>query len=169
MSGQTEKTKSPTRLWLRLVFGASLALNLLVLGLVGGAILRFGGPSGMRPPPRTIGAMLYRELPREDRRALRNDAANAHDKRPLRRQDEIRAVGAALRISPFDVAAMAELLARHGEQHAAFNAAVHKAWINRVSGMSDAERLAYADRLEKALSHSHFKRDHRTDRKDRHD
>ena len=162
----TEKTKSPTRLWLRLVFGASLALNLLVLGLVGGAILRFGGPDGMRPPPRTIGTMLFRELPRADRRALRDDAVTAHDKRPPQRRAELQAVGAALRASPFDAAALADLLSRHDAQHAAFNAMVHQAWMKRVIGMSDAERMAYADRLEKALTHPHFGREYHKERDD---
>ncbi|MFT7596282.1 MAG: putative membrane protein, partial [Paracoccaceae bacterium] len=141
----------------------SLALNLLVLGLVTGAFLRFGGPDGMRPPPRTIGAMLFRELSREDRRALRDDAKSAHDKRPLRRRAQIQAVGAALRQSPFDAIVLADLLAGQEAQHTAFNAAVHQAWMKRVSGMSDAERLAYADRLEKALTHHpHSDRGHRS-------
>ncbi len=141
-----------TRLWVRVLLGVSLALNLLVLGLIGGAMLRFGGPDGMRTPPRSVGAAMFRELPRADRRALRTGAGETHDQRHVRLKADAKALGAALRATPFDAAAMATLLEGHAKTRADFHISLQRAWLDRIATMSDAERYAYADRLERALN-----------------
>jgi len=159
-----EETKPPkTRLWVRVLLGVSLALNLLVLGLVGGAMLRFGGPEGMRAPPRSVGAALFRELPREDRRALRSGAGESHDQRHARLKADAEALGAALRATPFDAGAMEILLEGHAKTRADSHMFLQRAWLDRVVAMSDAGRQAYADRLERALSRTRGK-DRRRDR-----
>ena len=56
--------------WLRVVLGMSLAVNLLILGLVLGAVLRFGGPGDRPPPPTSVS--MFRALPSDDRRDMRN-------------------------------------------------------------------------------------------------
>ena len=64
-----------TKPWLRVVLGLSLMLNLLIVGLVLGAVIRFGGP-GERPPPPT-GVAMFRALPSDDRRAMRDHLREA--------------------------------------------------------------------------------------------
>lgn len=150
-----DENKPPkTRLWVRVLLGVSLALNLLVLGLIGGAMLRFGGPDGMRAPPRSVGAALFRELPREDRRALRAGAGESHDQRHVRLKADAKALGAALRATPFDAGAMEALLEGHAKTRAESHMSLQRAWLDRVIAMSNAERQAYADRLERTLNRS---------------
>jgi len=55
---------------LRLLLLGSLALNLLVIGLAAGAMWRYGGDHGHRPPL-PMAATLYRALPEADRDQLR--------------------------------------------------------------------------------------------------
>lgn len=161
MVQDVKQPKPPIRLWLRIVLGVSLALNFLVLGLAGGAMLRFGGPDGMRPPPRSIGAILFRELPRADRRALWSGSKNIHADRYARQKADALVLGAALRVSPFDEAAVATLLGEHAMRRAGLYGSLQQAWLTRVSAMSEAERGAYADRLETALDRSWIGRRHK--------
>jgi len=143
-----EKSEQPrTRLWIRVLLIVSLGLNLLVVGLVGGAMLRFG-PDGMRPPLRSVGAAMYRELPRKDRRALWAGSSHAHGDRHARRKADALAVSAAIRATPFDAAALAAVLDEQAERRLGFRQSMQSAWLARVAGMSGAERQAYADRLE---------------------
>ncbi len=142
----------PARLrpWLRIVFGVSVALNLAVAGLVAGAFLRPDKrEAGHRPPP--IGAVLYRELSKEDRRVLRKAATGSHEERAARRGEDADALADALRSVPFDAARVDALLDQHGEQIEDFQRSVGKLWLDRVVKMSDDERAEYADRLHRAM------------------
>ena len=58
MTETLEPPKPRTPKWVRVLLALSLALNLLIIGLVGGAMVRFGGSDGMRPPPRSIRSHL---------------------------------------------------------------------------------------------------------------
>lgn len=160
---ENQPTKSPTRLWLRVLLGLSLALNLLVVGLVGGAMIRFGGPDGMRAPPRSVGAVMFRELSREDRRALWRHSNGDHR---ARHKEDAQAVNAAMRAIPFETSALEALLRGQAEQRLAFRNTVQQAWLTRVAAMSDAEREAYADRLEHALNRPRFRSRHERRRHD---
>lgn len=164
MSTRDEQTKPPSRLWLRILLGVSLALNLLVLGVVGGAIARHGGSDGMRAPPRTIGAAMFRELPREDRRVLRAQSNGTHGDRHARQKAVALAVGKAVRATPFDSAGLVRILDEQAALRAGFQHSVQQAWLTRLAGMNDAERQDYADRLEHALNRPWFK-DRRKSRK----
>lgn len=142
------------RTWVRILLGVSLALNLAVIGLAIGAAVRFGGPDGAHRPSPPMGAILYRELPREDRKALRGRAFGSREEHAAKRRDEAVAIDAALRAVPFDAAALGAFLDRQARDREAFQSAVQEAWLARVSGMSDAERAAYADRLMQAAKHA---------------
>ena len=157
MQSNAENIRPRTPMWIRILLGVSLALNLLVLGLVGGAMLRFGGPEGMRPPPRTVGAALFRELPREDRNALLTRSNGTHDDRRARQKADALAVSAAMRATPFDTEALEAILDAQAMHRAGFQKSVQQAWLTRVANMNDAQRFAYADRLEHALKHPWFK------------
>ena len=134
------------RLWLRGVLIVSLGLNLLVLGLVGGAMLRFG-PEGMRLPPRSVGAALYRELPRKDRRALWAGSKQTHRDRHARQKAEALALGVAIRATPFDAATLEAVLDQQAARRGDLRKSMQAAWLARVAGMSPDERQAFADRL----------------------
>jgi len=157
MEVKQDKTRSRAPLWLRILLAVSLALNLLVLGLVGGAMLRFGGPDGMRPPPRSIGATLFRELPREDRNALLSRPHGSHGDRRARLKADALAVSTAMRATPFDQEALKAILDTQATHREGLHKSVQQAWLTRVANMSDAKRRAYADRLDHALSHPRFK------------
>lgn len=144
--------KQKTRLWLRLLFGASLALNLLVIGLVAGAAFRFGGPDGMRPPPRSLGAALYRALPDEHRDELRSHSKKKRGGHHEKRARDAQEVATALRTTPFDLNALDAVLSRQVHERTEFQLSLQSKWLDRIGAMSDAERLAYADRFEEIVS-----------------
>ena len=157
--------------WMRILLGVSLALNLLVLGSVLGMALRLGGPKGPDgPPPRSIGSLLYRELPREDRRDLRAESrqilsASGSERGPSP-EEELAVIDAGLRANPFDPAVIERVLEANGhrvfDQHKAFKSA----WLDHVAGMSAAERADYADRLQEAFER---RQERWHDRKARHE
>lgn len=159
-------TKPRARRWVRVLLGVSLALNLAVIGLAAGAAFRFGGPDGVRRSPPPMGAILYRELPRDDRRALRGRVFGSREQHAAKRRADVAAVDAALRTVPFDAAAVGQFLDQQAQEHDTFQAAVQDAWLTRVSQMSDSERAAYADRLRDAAKRSD---DHKWNRKHKQD
>ncbi len=153
MTDQTKPAKPRKRIWLRVLFGLSLALNLLVVGLVAGAVMRFGATGGAYPASRSIAALMLRELPHEDRRALRQRSGDTSAEIRLRQQANVEALAQALRAVPFDPEALDTLLQGLGAERATFVRAVQDSWLERVSRMSDRGRQAYADRLEQAMTH----------------
>lgn len=140
--------KRKTRLWLRVLLGTSLALNLLVLGVVAGAAFRFGHPDRYGGPPRSLGSALYRALPDEDRKHLWSNRTKGYESRRDRRFSDVEAVTAALRASPFDAGALDGILTEQINMRQAHHLALQKTWLDKIETMSEAERLAYADRLE---------------------
>lgn len=142
---------------LRWLLIGSLALNVLVLGGFAGMGLRHAGPGVDRPGPEHsagLGPWGGGALRREDHRALRQAfAAAGYDFRADRRADrEDRArLLAALRLEPFDMAAVRavadSLEARAAERMALGNRMI----LEHVAGLSAAERREMADRMEAAL------------------
>ncbi|MCF6231810.1 MAG: periplasmic heavy metal sensor [Rhodobacteraceae bacterium] len=143
-----EQPRSKTPKWVRILLALSLALNLLVIGLVGGAMMRFGGPDGMRPPPRSIGAVLYRALPDEQRRALRSYSRQARSGHVKQRRGQIKAISATIRATPFDADAVSVVLDSHRSELDLARQSLQLAWLAQVEQMSDEERQAYGERLE---------------------
>jgi uncharacterized membrane protein len=137
----------------------SLALNLLVLGLVGGAILRdgpggFGGPRGV---DLTLGPIVEALAP-QDRQAIRADL-RAHEALRIRprqeRQAMIAALQRALRADAYDPAAVEAALSMQRDRLAAVQVAGQQALVARINLMSPADRLAFADRLAQAMDRDH--------------
>lgn len=130
-------------LTLRVVFALSLALNLLVAGVVIGAWWR----GGLHDGPRAGGtaAALYLALPREERRALRAELRSTIDRDSLRLRDPLMA---ALRADPFEPEAVAALLVAQSDAMAQAQTRMRALWLDRIAGMSPQDRAAYADRLQ---------------------
>ncbi|NKX43704.1 periplasmic heavy metal sensor [Roseicyclus persicicus] len=137
----------------RIALALSLALNLLILGLVAGAVLAVGPRGGDDPRLRTLGLGPFAlALSREDQEAVRGRI----DRDALR--TERRALGAsllqlrqALLAEPFDRAAAEAALARSRAAAEALQGQGHAALLDQIGTMDAAERAALADRLERAL------------------
>ncbi|MEL6607811.1 MAG: periplasmic heavy metal sensor [Pseudomonadota bacterium] len=148
-----QKTNRPGRV-LKAVLFVSLALNLLVAGLVGGAILRGDDArTDRRPPPASafgVGSIVQ-ALPDTDRRALGREMMQELRRNGLSRRELDRQTArlvAALRADPFDAAAA----------EAALDAQVSEAWrrlgiaktlfVTRITAMDADQRAALAQSIE---------------------
>lgn len=139
----------------RTAFFALLALDLLVVGAMGGMMLK--GPHGPRGDiVRNLGFGPYGEaLTPEDHAALRK-AFKAHKPDLKASRAQFRAdmdeMLAALRAEPFDPARLAAAFAHQRERLAGQMALGQDLLRERLVAMSPAERAAFADRLEKSLT-----------------
>lgn len=147
----TETARKPPRRWLWLALGLSLSLNLLVAGVVLGALWSRGA-APERPARIDLAAPPYiAALDAADRAALRAAwRAEGPDLRRLRaeRQSERAALAAAVRASPFDAAAVAALLQAQSDRLADRQALSQRLLLERLATMTEAERAAFAERLE---------------------
>lgn len=148
----TDSTAQRRPLWLRLLIGASFALNVLVIGAVIGLIVT--GPfRDDRPPLRPTGvAPLIGLLPPQERgevfshmRALGRDIGVTPTSQAEARQRIIAAVAA----DPFDPEALVALLTADQERFAQYSQQGQAALAAALTKMSPAERKGYAERLER--------------------
>jgi uncharacterized membrane protein len=134
--------------WLLLV---SLALNLLVAGLVVGALLRHDGPRrhmAMGPGP------FAQALSAEDRRAILTSLRDRPGFGPPGREERQQAMAevlAALRSEPFDRSRAEAAMASQADRLATVEGAIRGAMIERIASMSSQDRAAFAERLEGEL------------------
>lgn len=146
--------KPPFR-WGRLVMFLSLAFNLAVLGVVGGAWL--GGPEHRRPDfvARDIGFGLFNDaLTEDDRKALRRAFAEAKPDFRAERGEmraDLQTLLAVLRAEPLDADALRAMLQKGVDRNANRQALGQKVLVERLIDMPAAQRVALADRLEQSL------------------
>lgn len=143
---------SPPRspLWLRLTLIGSLTLNLLVVGIVAGAVIR--GPF-LAGRDASEGALplraIHGALPEGERRALRRDLIGKRATfRGSRR--ELRALRADLATAvadPYDRAAVEAVFARYQAVLRRTEAVAFETVLTRLDGMDAAARAAFAERL----------------------
>jgi uncharacterized membrane protein len=146
------------RRWLMPLLVVSLALNLLVAGLVGGAMLR-----GRVDPAHAIGAdgafgTWSRAFSDEDgaalRAALRAERGTLRSNWRAEGQDRAAFV-AALRADPPDLDRLAAIMARMGARATDRTTLAHRLLMARIADMSPAARRDFADRLEAAFHRPH--------------
>lgn len=141
-------TRAPR--WMRLLLAASLALNLLVAGIVAGGLLHRDGPGGrMRPADLALGPVA-RALDEGDRRAILGALREGGGLRPLDRDPReagLRAIAEAVRAEPFDAARLRGALDAQAGRIEAAQRAVREALVERVAAMGPEGRAAFADRL----------------------
>lgn len=154
-----DNTGRPARRWSRWVLVASLALNLIFIGLMAGAVYRHAGGPGARehaggPGARSYGSPYVRALPREVRRAMFRDLRRSDSGMPSRSERRVLydRVLAALRTEPFDAAAVEAVLREQGRVALELQTAAEGAWLAEVSAMSPQERAVYADRVAEELT-----------------
>ncbi len=139
----------------KLVLTLSLALNLLVLGLVGGAILGGHGPMMERFRSVDVGfGPLTDALSRQDRRDLfrqfLRDAPDFRAERQAARQD-FSQLAAGLRADPWNRGEAEAILARQGDRGRTRLEAGERLMLDHIQSMTPDERRAFADRIEQAL------------------
>ncbi|SMX33151.1 periplasmic heavy metal sensor [Actibacterium lipolyticum] len=143
--------------WGRALLGASLAMNLLVVGVVAGSILNHAKPPKSAPLPGgdIIGYGPYTQaLTAEDRVVLRDamkrKAPELRSNRKEVKRDFDRLL-VTLRAQPFDRAAAEAIL---GAQHARVEGQVvlvRRLLMDHIEQMEPAERVAFAERLTDAI------------------
>ncbi|GAA6179341.1 MULTISPECIES: periplasmic heavy metal sensor [unclassified Shimia] len=155
---QETMPKGKKRGLLRGLLIGSLALNLLIVGLVGGAIFNFKHAGGPSTTPDRFSAPFIRALSFEDKRevgrAIRKSYRNADIDRAADRLLYATALE-QLRQSPFDVDALAATVAALDGASRLRRDLARDSFMAQVNAMSDTERAAYADRFEEALKRGH--------------
>ena len=139
---------------LRIALVISLALNLLVLGVMAGGVMK-GGP-GARATNTSDLRALWMALPDEARREMRPADAErrAGDRRAQREERRAQAAArqaellALLRAPEFDADAFAAILLTDHEERSARIARAHRAFVDRVAALDAAARATVAARLE---------------------
>ncbi len=146
-----------SRRLLKWVLAGSLALNLVVFGIIGGATLRYAGhgPRPMMVRDLNFGPFTEALAP-QDRMALRRAFVERSDGFVASReqvQAEFEPLLKALRASPFapdDLSAAINEQRRRAEGRAGLG---QKLLVEHLVAMTQSERIGFADRLERALQH----------------
>lgn len=149
-----EATARPLRRGLRALLFVSLAANVLVIGLVIGAVL--DGPKD-RKVPRTdrIGGPMTFALTHDDRHAIGRELRREYRRdRPNRAQlqAEYQGVVAALRANPFQIETIQSSLQRQRDAANERLLLGHEILLKRIQSMTPQARADFADRMEEGLA-----------------
>lgn len=146
------------RRWIMPVLILSLAANLLVVGIVAGAMLSPDGPRRGGDDQRAIRGVLgepfIRALPPAERRAMVRDVFGNRDKFREGREalrSRVQRFLAALRAETFDRAELERLLGEQREAASRRQDLGEQLLLDRLEAMTQAERAAYADALTEQL------------------
>ena len=142
---------SATR-WKRAFF-ASLAVNLLVLGMVGGAILKGPPPAGVRDLGFGPYAAALDDADRKELRRVFIDRAPGLREMRAKMQGDMAQVVAVLRAEPFDEAALRTALEGQRMVLAEQIRMGQGLLADHLARMTPEARRAFADRLEHSLRH----------------
>ncbi|MGR3565335.1 MAG: periplasmic heavy metal sensor [Heliomarina sp.] len=137
----------------RIVLILSLAANLLFIGLMVGAVMRHGHDvTRYRDRPPSVGAALFRALPREDKREIR-EAMHQRDSlvRDAERQSDFAEIRALLIAEPFDSAALEDAMRRQIDKRHDFIEQAQVDWVARIAAMDAGERAEYVERLDRVI------------------
>jgi len=146
MSASTDL--KPRNFW-KILFGISLALNLLIVGAIGGAILRVG--KGPMAKHHASGFLYMRALNFEDKKALRKAIFRNKNSRKIIREKEHSSYISAVKIlkkDPFDRKAFEDLLDEQTKHSKSRQSSARVALVTQITGMTKEERLIYSERLE---------------------
>lgn len=134
---------------LRIVLVVSLALNLLVLGVMAGGVMKVAQTQRASHSPDL--RALWMALPETARRDMRpgngERSGMQRDERRARAAQRQVALLALLRAPEFDTQAFAEILMADHLERSARIARAHEALVEQISTLDATERAAMADRL----------------------
>ena len=142
---------------LKWALGLSLALNLIIVGFVAGAIWRFAGPHApdrmVRDGGANYGTAFVRSLPpraqRQLHRSLRREAGTLPSR--AERRGLYREMLTLLRADTFDAVAVEAIFATQAQTAQRVQTRAQAGWLEIVGGMTREERWEVAARLEAAL------------------
>lgn len=149
----TQPSPKPRRLTRALLIG-SLALNVLIVGIVGGAAIAIRGDGDKGPVSDRFGSPHIKALTFDDKREVGRAIRSAYRKSNVdHRADHqhYKEALALLRSSPLDEAALRDLVMTLDQAGERRRAMARDVFLAKILSMSDAERAAYADRLEEVL------------------
>ena len=135
-------------LW-KILFGISLAINLLIIGALGGALSRAG--KGPMIQHRASGLLYMRALNFEDKKVLRKKLFRNKDSRKIIRAKEHSSYSSAVKIlkkDPFDRKAFEDLLDEQTRYSKSKLSSARAALVAQIANMTKEERLVYSQRLE---------------------
>lgn len=149
----SETPKTPVvRRRLRIVLFASLALNLVIVGLVVGVIANGGPPERAGHRDRDPVMPYTRAFNEDQRRSLRNAYRNALAPRSGSDKPDLvsgyRQAVEVLRADPFDVSRLNDVVGQQRDHADRRQKAGQDILTSFLSAMTPEERNAYADRLE---------------------
>ena len=153
MSASTDL--KPRNLW-KILFSISLALNLLIVGAIGGAILRVG--KGPMAKHHASGFLYMRALNFEDKKSLRKELFRNKDSRKIIRAKEYSSYSSAIKIlkkDPFDRKAFEDLLDEQTNHSKSRQSSAREALVTQITRMTKEERLIYSERLEDLVHNKH--------------
>lgn len=161
MSENTPPKATPSRPWLKALFVVSLALNLLVLGLVAGANWGNKRDHGFNPRGPNKGAVrdlgyapLVGALDRKDRREIGKhlrDHSGSFEENRARLAQEFQTMLSLLRAEPFDADALRAQMEQQSKRMLERVTLARNTLVDRLAQMSEQERLEFADRVEKSM------------------
>lgn len=142
--------------WMRWLLVLSLALNLMIVGLVAGFAWQGGGKYAGHHPSRLekIGGPLTHALSHEDRTAIRREMRAVYRNRQDERSKQHRQMQTLiddLRRTPFDRETIAGHMAAQRDILQERVSLGQSILLDRLVAMSPENRAAYADRLQTAL------------------
>jgi uncharacterized membrane protein len=144
----TDSTNPKRRNLWKILFGISLALNLLIVGAFGGAFMRKGkGPTAKHL---ASGFLYMRALDFKDKRVLRDEILRNKNGRKLvkdKNQASFNSVVGILKNHPFDRATFENLLDEQAKHAKLRQSSARRALVNHIENMTKEERLIYAQRL----------------------
>jgi uncharacterized membrane protein len=136
--------------WKKMLFVASLAVNVLVIGALAGAAFKHKGSDKSNMGASMQGAMI-RALPHDHRKALgqsmRGDGNQFKKQRGQSREVKA-ALKAAIAAVPFDAEALRAVFERQKQVRAVFSDRGDTLWIDLISKMTDDERAAFAEDID---------------------
>lgn len=155
---QSPKPAAPLERKVRLVLFFSVALNLLFVGLIAGAIFRNDGRVDRRGAMNSafdagigpFGRAFTREQRREFNGALGHEAKRLRDNRAAVR-GHVNGVVAAIVQEPFDAQALRDQMQAMQDGLQARQHIGIEVFVGQIAQMSEAERHALADRLEHSI------------------
>lgn len=157
----SDTTTPPRRrgLWWKLLLVVSLAINLMIAGIVAGWIFSKGPPSRMPADgdraARSLGVEPFvRALEPDDRRALLDDYRRESEtlrenRRELR--DRFERLLTAIAADPYDAEAVRTVMADQRVAAARRQEVGERLLLNRLEAMSADERRAFVDRLREGV------------------
>ena len=146
-------TKFKSRNLWKILFGISLGLNLLIVGAIGGAMIRMSkGPAANH---RGSGLLYMRALNFEDKKLLRKEIFKNKDNHKREMAKEHRVYTFAITIlkrHPFDQNAFETLLDEQKKYANSRQRLARIALVKHIGNMTKQERIIYAKRLENLIN-----------------